>query len=660
MANKKLATIKMPDGTSASIYGPEESSKEEIMAKAEAAKAQWTAANPAPVAKTQKTEAAAPSGASKEAKTDPETPYELLSSVNSFLKTSISEPVLAVFDLGKTLVSGALGTVAGGIVGGAGALLPGPENQAGDWYQATSNFITQDLWTKEGERMARGMEERLNKATIPPFWRGRLNTGGPKMVTLKEAQTELDDAFYSAGGGNPEIAAAFRTAVYGAPDVFLGRTPLKGTPALASAKAIGARSTFLKTRFQEMAAAAEKAGYKLSNDELPPSIVAVADAMAPERVAASNLDELAENLKSKKAETKKAVNDLYEQARATKAIVEIRPIQDVVQSTLKKLVDDGFDVSQMKVLQTRVKDFENLVWTNKSGTAKQIGFNELNILERRLTNELKGKKRGQFTAEDTAILRLREAVRGHMDDIFNRGAITGDPAAVKLWKDAKDKASYLQRFSADRVIANLVKGDASPEQVYRWIVGASAMGAKKESVATIRRLKTILGEDHQSFVYLRNAVLRDVLKPAFADTPNFKNLITNIDKLVLDNPSLAKELNIPLDQLNQMKAAAHAAGKTRGPVPEWTNRSWLTRSIASILFGHQIARKGTIVRSAHKVTDFLLKTGVITRKEIINHLVEVDATTPMVVPKSPLWADIMVRGAVADLADDDYFENQFE
>lgn len=658
--NKKLATVTMPNGTTADIFGPENSSKEEVMAKAQAAKDQWTAGRPAASLKTKKTEATVPDAAPQEAKTDPETPYELLSSVNSFLKKSISEPAIALLDLGKTLITGALGTSAGGIVGGAGALLPGPENQAKDWYDATSDAVTMDIWTKEGERMARGAEERLNKMTIPPFWRGRLNTGKPNMVTLKEATTELDDAFFQAAGGLPWLATAFRTAVYGAPDTFLGRTPFKGTPALTTAKAIGERSTFIKTRFQEMADLAEKAGYKLSNDELPPSIVAVADAMAPERVAASNLDELAENVKLKKAEVKAAVNDLSERARSTKAMVEIKPIQEVVETTAKKLVDDGFDVAEMPILQRRLKDFENLVWVQKNGQATKVGFNELNILERRLTMELKGKKSGEFSAEDTAILRLRGAVRGHMDDIFNRGAITGDPEALAAWKAAKDKASYLNRFDEDRVIRNLVREDASPEQIYRWIVGASAMGATKQASTTVRRLKAILGDDHPSLVYLRNAVLRDILMPAFADTPNFKKLITNIDKLVLENPSLAKELAIPVDQLTQMKAAAHAAGKTRGPLPDWANRSWLTRSAASIMFGHQIARKGTIVRFAHKTIDALLKTGVITRKEIVNHLVEVNNTTPAVVPKSPLWADIMVRGAAADLSDMDDSEDQFE
>lgn len=660
MANKKLATIRMPDGTTADIVGPEESSKEDIMAKAELAKQQWTAAQAASPAKPARPNAGQ---AEKPPQKYPreESIANLLGGVNSFLGTNVSEPALAVFDLGKTLVTGALGRIAGGVVGGAGALLPGEENQAADWQSATEQFITLDLFSKPGERLARQMSSQIEKMTIPPVWRGRIGpTKGKNLLTLKEAGQDLDDLFLQLGAGNPEIAAGIRAFVYGAPDVFLGRVPFKGTPALTVANEVGARTNLLKSRVAEVADAAEKVGYKLSNDELPDSIVAVADAMSPERHAAANVDELGAAVQETQASLKQAVDKLYAEARTKKAVIEIVPLQNVVDETVKALANDGFDLRQMKTLATRLEDFKNLQFTNARGTASKIDLNQAMILERRLTNDLMGKKRGEFSAEDVAILRLRNAVRGHMDDVFNRGAITGDPAALEAWKAARGKAAQLARFDEDRLIRNLVREDASPEQIYRWVIGASGMGAKKEAVATIRRLKEVLGDDHPALMTVRNAVLRDVLMPAFADTPNFKKLIVNIDKLVLENPTLMKELAIPVNDLVQMKAAAHAANKVRKPFPEWVNRSWLTRAGASIIFGHQIARKGTIVRTAHKLTDALIKTGQLTRKEILNHLVEMDYTSPAVVPKSPLWADIMVRGAISDLAEDNPEEDQFE
>lgn len=658
MANKKLATITMPDGRTADIFGPEESTREDVMAKAAAVKEQWTAQNTA--TKIEKPKAATPVQ-EKADKLGPEGPAELLASLNRFLGTGVSEPALAVADLGKTIISGALGEIGGGLAGIAGALLPGPENQATSWQNAVRGAITLDLYSEPGKKAAAAIERKLSKKWIPPIWRGRIVSGKNEfLISPKEASEELDDVFEQMGAGSPLISSLLKAAVYGAPDAYLGRVPFKGTPALTTAKEIAARSAELKSKVQEIESAAEKAGYKLSNDELPQSIVAVADGMAPERHAAASLDELAENVTLKKQEVKNAVDALYADARSRKAMVEIKPIQEVMKAKVEQLVNDGFDISQMPRVQARLKDFENLNWTNKSGTAKTIDFNNVNILERRLTNELAGKRRGEFNAEDTAILRLRDGLRSHMDDIFNRGAITGDPQAVAAWKAAKDKASYLSRFDSNKVIRDMVREDATPEQIYRWIVGASAMGAKKQSVQVIRELKELIGADNPSIMLIRNAVLRDTLMPAFADTPNFKKLIVNIDKLMLDNPSLAKELSIPLSDLAQMKAAAHAALKTRGPMPEWANRSWLIRSGASVLFGHQIARKGTIVRGAHKIMDTIFKTGVLTRKEIIDHLVKQDYNSPAVVPKSPLWADIMVRGALADLSTDDESETEFD
>jgi hypothetical protein len=640
------ATLTLPDGKSATLTFPDDATPDEIKAKAMAAKAQYMAAHPKTVQLQQ------------EMPDKPVVPtVAALTDDKETFREEVAEVGKGVLDIGSTVVTGAVGEIAGGIAGLAGILLPGEENQGTRWKDATASAITKDLWSDQANKWVAGTGEFIKKHGIDK--------------AAAKAGNVSRDAILAVSGGNPVIATAIETGLRAIPEIALGWAPKASS--VKTLLKIRKDRDVLKTRYNDMVKSAEKAGYKLSNDELPASVVRVAENLAPEKHAAANMDEVAESVKKAHKQMGEDINDLYETARAKKGTMASKPFNALASEMEQDFFKRGFDVAKMPTLQGVLADLKNPSrvlppsakppkpklnpFTGepmpvKAKNPRTIELQTLDIIEQRISKAIKGKKRGDYTAEDAALLDLRTAMRQKLDEMFDADAVKGDPAAKEAWREARGASAKKKRlFNTDRTIRNMVQQDESPEQVYRWLMGASAMGAKKQSAATVTRLKEILGDNHPSLTLIRQAAVRDVVMPAFEDVPNFPKLIRNIDRLANDNATLVKELNIPMKELQMLKRAAHAATKTHKEL-ELLNRGWFLKTVNRVVFGHQIARAGAVVQFAHRLTDSVFRTGALRKEELIRHMMDLDTTQPLVTPKGPLWTEIVVRGAAVDALDD--------
>jgi hypothetical protein len=227
-------------------------------------------------------------------------------------------------------------------------------------------------------------------------------------------------------------------------------------------------------------------------------------------------------------------------------------------------------------------------------------------------------------------LALRDRLDTTIDDLWRRGAVSGDANAIQLWQDARGLArGHAKRFNADRTIRRMLMEDISAEGAYRLVVGSSAMGAKPQAVQTIKRMKDILGEDHPALVNIRKAMVRDVLMPALGDKANFGALGINIDKLLKNNYTLVQEVGLDVEQLRKLRRAAHVANETVRLAPEKFGAEYVNSVIASVAFGHGIARKGAFVRTVRKLLNRSMGIGLMSKADIKRHLLDAEYDTPI-------------------------------
>jgi len=230
--------------------------------------------------------------------------------------------------------------------------------------------------------------------------------------------------------------------------------------------------------------------------------------------------------------------------------------------------------------------------------------------------------------------------------------VSGDPNAVKLWQDARGLArGHAQRFNADKNIRKMLMEDMTPEGAYRLVIGSSAMGAKPQAVATIKRMKDILGEDHPAMVNIRKAMIRDIVEPALGDKPNFGKLGINIDKLLKNHYSLVAETGVDVAQLRKLRRAAHVANETVRLNPEKFGAEYINSVVASVAFGHGIARKGAFVRTVRKLLNRTMGVGLMSKGDIKRHLLEAEYDRPIrdfSGPELTTWLAMTSSASAAD------------
>ena len=554
-------------------------------------------------------------------------------------------------DTAATVVSGAGAEVAAGITG-LGYLAAGRGNErAAQAMDTVRQTLTHSAWSKAGKYN----EEQIGKIA-------------EKVVPILDKVDQIIGDYATnpeTGELHPMAATAVKTAVYGLPSILgVKGTNLQGLRGMSIPQRMAARYKAKSDLTREMAKAkadASRLGIVTTNDELAPSTVALAESLAPQRKAAAGMGEVQRHMMDAEAAAKDIVDAAYKEARAKRAYVDVPAMQAVAAQAQRKLLEAGTDIGQHPIVLRRLEQIRNLdrvlpgtpqelAGVRSPFQIKRAGLNNIEIMDKRLTADLAGAKRGEFTAEQQALYTIRKELRSKLDEEFDNAAITGDPAAHQAWQDAKAAhALYKKNFRTDRIIKKMVLNEATPEIMKNWIMGASANGLKKEAALTINRMKAILGEDHPAMETMRAALLRDTLSPILGEKPNFKAGVKNIDRLIKDNYSVMQALDINEKDLITLKQAAHAAEFARPIGPKW-DKGFFTKAASRLVLGHKIAKAGLHVQIGHRILDTLFDTGALTEKAIVKHLAELEYNKPMVSFNDPKWKEIMVYGAAADVA----------
>ena len=84
------------------------------------------------------------------------------------------------------------------------------------------------------------------------------------------------------------------------------------------------------------------------------------------------------------------------------------------------------------------------------------------------------------------------------------------------------------------------------------MLGATAMGARKEAVSTIQRLKGVLGDSHPAIEGIRQDFLFTVAEPLFKDRPNFGQFVDRYDSIIRNNGPLVRELGLDTGNFREL------------------------------------------------------------------------------------------------------------
>lgn len=521
--------------------------------------------------------------------------------------------------VGATMASGALTTIAGGIYGLAKAAFT--QNSA------------------EGVEAVRAAQRIGNFATTPT---------SAKLLQEIGEQFEFIDrgADWLATNlsfGNPYAATIIYTTLVGGPEVLAGRAGLKN------------RAAFNK-RVKQIEKTAADNGINLDALKVKESIVRRADEITPDAKGVG-FNALREEIVDAKKASATVRDDAYRKARQTKAYIGTRKTRDLAGSVQADLIDQAFDVAEMPLVQRSIKEIADLDTVNpftgqqlppvSPNTQRFAPLNNVDLISRRINKRRKGLPND--APEAVALSKVKRELDNFVDNEFNARAISGEPEAQAAWAEARGLAQqHIDNFSTDKFIRQMMDQNATPETMQRWLSGASVMAANKQAGQVVRRLKGILGEDHPSFVAIKQDLVLDLVDPLLQETPNFKAFIRNYDKTIKKNPTLVRELGLDTDDLRKLRNAASAVEKVG---PGKVLGLDMTATLSRLMFGHGIAKAAVRVSLGTLLMDRMLGVGKVGRQQIIAEMGGVDFKTPLI-PRDTALAGAIIASEVTREEDD--------
>lgn len=514
----------------------------------------------------------------------------------------VAEPVAGLIGLGSTVYD---------LVRGEDDVLSTADRR----IQQVREALTFMPRTEGGRQLARGVSA--------PF------------QALTEAADFAGEATSSVAG--PEAGAAVRTTIEAGPSAF-------------GFRGVRARGAQRRRDVRRGEQAAREVGVDMR--ETPEVQANQLVDRAQERTGGAQpgeaMPEVVNAVKTARDQMKSEVDALYADARRRKAGLRARNargLPDVVRSSL-----NDFDVQDMPVVKRRLAEIQTLKELPENSVVKLEALQ--NWRKRINKNRPKKSDRSQNAALDI----MKAELDRYLENKFNADMISGDEAAIRAWREATAaNKAYREVFSDNRVIRQLAEQDATPETVRSWVFGASAVGAKSEAADVVKRIKNIVGPDSPQFTAIRQEALLDIMEPILRERPNIKQFVRNYDRFVRKNPSLVKEI-FP-DSEDALKRTRDIASAIMDRDPR-TKILDLNRAASVAMFGHGLAKKSLLVRTARKGLEALRAArGKSAKRQMLAGIFGYDAGGP-VLPKDPviIGGSIQTGENISETLEDDQFE----
>lgn len=481
----------------------------------------------------------------------------------------------------------------------------------------------------------------------------RTETGQEMLETIAAPIAKIEEGIdwiaSNASLGNPYAATAIKTALLGAAEIYGG---LKG-----------AARVRVPRKLKEIQDQARALGIELDANNMQSSLIDAANKMTPDQRAA-NAGFLQSAMKQAKEASQAAVDDAFAKARQGRAYVEVESVEALSRAMAKELQEGGFDFtnSGMEDIAKRLDSLAN-IGTVRPGLTKQVPlteakritqqFSDIELIRRQLVQDA----RSGTPSAQTAANKMKGMMDDWMDTQLYDNLVTGDPKVLTLWKDARiAHTDYMNNFNADRAIKNMVERGATPEEVRAWVTGMSHIGAKPQAARTIETLKNVLGKDHPAIEGIRQDMLFEAAAPLLQQKPNFSLFISNYDKMISNNPSLVKALDLNGSDLKQLRDFAVTAEKMH-PNQAFMNTELLTRGLATYFVGHQLARKALKVNLVRNIGAMMFGVNRVTKRGILADLTNSTYGKP-IAPRGSAAAGAFIAAAQISGAEETVRQNR--
>lgn len=561
-------------------------------------------------------------------------------------------PFQAAAETMATLGSGALAEPGAGLAGlgvGALALMRGEEDPLGkavqtiEQMQETGTYVPR---TEAGQAAVQGIGE-----VMQPVGEA-VESAGAAVTRATPSDRAADVAHFLETYGPARITNTVLEA-YGLPPlsemVRQNLAPALGA-ATRTALEVGGPGALNVTRVARRQAgrradieAAEADIASLDVDPRQPiedvreAVVRRAEEIAPgvRGAAFTPEGELAQRIGQAREGVQSGVNALYDAARNSN--LEIQPSKVLMDDINQRLSVFGRNLqgTEMASVRNVLEDLQDVMQRRPSSPiilpfqAQQplanIPLSEIDDIWKQINAVNPGRG-----PQGRAFQEIKSSIESFLENSFNAGMISGDRAAIDLWREARGANRVLKEsFDRDRVISALAENGATPETIRNWAFGARQAGFGPEAGAVVRRIKEIVGPDSEAMRALQADAALNIVSPLLESTPNFQGFVRNYDRLVKGNQTALNQIfdQATRDDLYRLRRVAEGADRTQATkILEFD----IPRFLSIRVLGSSLAKQAEKVRIGRALLSRLREAeGESRRRELVMNILGYDPGRPM-------------------------------
>lgn len=263
---------------------------------------------------------------------------------------------------------------------------------------------------------------------------------------------------------------------------------------------------------------------------------------------------IAEGVKTKAERLKAQIDTAYEATREVDARLDAESLKGVtrrVASVVKDFdLDKDLNPRALRAIQNIASLEKRVANQNKSGRITAVAFRDIERQRRRIGKLIDGAQ----GSDRAALTRIKGELDNWIDDAFDNALYSGDESALRLMKEARSlRAKYGEMFEprnpqdvAGKVLKKIVSDEnMTPENVINNVIGRNGLGQNEASVAILRKIKTVVGEDSPDWLAMKEAAWLRLAKDIGTDQFSPSKFRTGINKVMETNRSIIDELFTP-------------------------------------------------------------------------------------------------------------------
>lgn len=251
------------------------------------------------------------------------------------------------------------------------------------------------------------------------------------------------------------------------------------------------------------------------------------------------MQRISQNLVEDMDNAKKSINDAYSEAKKAKAQISTAPINTFKRKVTKDLIEEGFDVNSMPLVQARLGELQKITG-NKN--IKSVNLRAIQIYRKRLNSNISTAKRSD-PSEFAALNKMKHELDNSLENMLDEDLISGSTEALGKWKKAINlRADFGKKYNSNKIIEKLAQKDVTTEEALDFMFGMSKLGTK-QSINTTKAVKQLRGTiSPDDFSALKEEAFLRLLKDQPAEGFSAQKFITNYDRAMKDAPTLMREL----------------------------------------------------------------------------------------------------------------------